>query len=97
MKIKIYKRYIRLHFDNFDLILYRWWPYRIRKVVYPSGTHKMAAGAFSFNRSPSERRHAHENFLLWDAEIRRRYAAEGADGVVVGGGPVAVTPIPGSK
>lgn len=86
-----------LSFHRFDVILYSKFPYKFRKVVYPGGSVQMAAGAFSWNRTPSERRHSHGHHLLWEEELKRRRTAEGADGLVVGSGPVPAAPVPGSE
>jgi len=65
MRLKNYARDIRLHFAGCDIIIYKFWPFEIRKVEYPNGEHEMAAGAFSFNRTPSEQVKAHQLYAAW--------------------------------
>lgn len=97
MRIRIFRREIRLSFKQFDVLLYLFWPFKFRKVRYPNGEYKTASGAFSVFRSPSERRLAHDRYVHWEEEIRRRRIAEGADGMVIGSSPVPPTTVPGGE
>jgi len=90
---------IRVRFRTFDIIMYKRWPFKFKKVRYPDGQSKVATGAFSYYRSPKERAHAHQHFLFWEDEIRRRRIAEGADayGVAVGSGPDPAASVPSGE
>ncbi len=73
MRINLYSGELRITVGVLQLIIYRSWPYRIRRERYNHGTLQNAAGAFSQYRTPSEQAEARRSYKALQGYLDREH------------------------